>query len=113
LYNLDSLWENVHRLLYGDRPAMNNTPKRIKIDSYKYYFNNFNEYSNTQKFWRKTHVKQFLPPVDKQVLSQIFKQFDLPPIDDKRYIHINLFQNIPIIDICLFFILLKIARSLF
>lgn len=92
---------------------MRSVPRRIKVESYKYYFNNSNEYSKTKKFWRKKYIKDFLPPVDKQVLSQIFKQFNLPPVDEKRYIHINKFQNIPVIDICIFIILLKIVRRMF
>ncbi len=92
---------------------MTSVPKRIKIESYKYYFNNLNEFRKSNKFWRKTYVKDFLPPVDKQVLSQIFKQFSLTPLDDKRYIHVNKFQLIPVIDICLYMILLKILKRMF
>lgn len=110
---LVSIWDKAMRFIYGDKPIFEKLPLRIKIESYKYYYNNWNDYKISKKIWKKTLVKEFLPPIDRNVLSQIFNQFDLPKLDIKRYIHINKFQNLPIIDICIFVILLKLIARLF
>jgi hypothetical protein len=92
---------------------MHMTPINIKVESYKYYFNNHNDYKATNKIWKKTYVNDFLPSIDKGVLTGIFNAYGLPEINEKRYIHVSRFQNIPIIDIVMSMLLLKFMFRIF
>ena len=96
------------KLLYGDRPLMKGIPKSIKVESYKYYFNNRYEYQTTNKIWKKAYIKDFLPIIKKDNLNQIFKVYNLPELNENRFIQINQFQKIPIIDIVIIIMFMKL-----
>jgi hypothetical protein len=97
----------------NQKPEFKEKPVMIKIEKYKYHFTNAGEYKKTGKIWRKTFVKDFLPYIDKSILTNIFKTYSLPEIDEKRYKHISQFQNIPVVDIVCLFLLFKFITKLF
>lgn len=77
-------------------------PRLIKIESYSYSFTSESEYHKTKKYWKKKFIKDFLPMIDKNALTHIFKTYELPSIDDKRVVNVSPFQNVPVIDIVIF-----------
>jgi hypothetical protein len=105
---LASLFERIIITLYGNRPIMSKTPLYIKVEQYKYYFT-----KDYEKLWKKVYVQDLLPKVDKNVLVGIFKAYGLPEINEERYIHVSKFQDLPIIDIVLFVLLMKFMLRLF
>ena len=58
-------------------------------------------------FIRK-RIREFLGNIEKYALSSIFKMYGLPQIDESRDIYLSPFQFIPIVDLLIIFVLIKI-----
>jgi hypothetical protein len=79
----------------------NDEINKIRIDIFKYKF------KDDKSFIRKRY-KEYLSQIEKYAIILISEKLDLPKFDKNRKIQLNKFQLIPIIDIVILFILLKI-----
>jgi hypothetical protein len=101
LINLVSFFEMFTSRFLGfeKKSEIRKTIKAIKVEQYVYSFAVPSELQRTKRLWTKKYVKDFLPPINKDALSQIFEMYGIPKINEKRKIYISPFQNIPVIDI--------------
>lgn len=105
-----SMFDKIKNLYLGvDKPIMDITPRKVKIDLFNYKFKEISKYSQNKKimFIRK-RIREFLGNIEKYALSSIFKMYGLPQIDESRDIYLSPFQFIPIVDLLIIFVLIKI-----
>lgn len=106
LYYKFSAFDRLSDCLLGiSRSKTPNAPKKIKIETYLYTF--VSKSDKSDKVVKRKHLYEFLSNIEKYALSQIFKTYQLPKIDEYREVFINPFQLIPIVDILLIILLVK------
>jgi hypothetical protein len=98
-----SLIQNIIDYSLGhNREKFNDTVDMVKIEKYHYYFTSYNTFKRTGDIWKKTHLNDFLQPTDVKIFKTFFETINLP--FDDRIIKFSLFQQIPIVDIVVSFL---------
>lgn len=83
-------------------------PTKLRIDLYSYLFNSKDDLQSKGKIWNKKKLKEYLPFINKDSLKQVFSTYDLPQISSKRVVRFHPFSFIPIFDIIVLGLLLRL-----
>lgn len=99
-----SMFERMKEIYFGRKEKLiltNDEIDKIRIDIFKYKF------KNNSSFQRKRY-KEYISQIEKYAIILISEKLDLPKYNSSKDIKFNIFQFIPIIDIVIIIILIKI-----
>ena len=81
--------------------------EKIKIDIYKYQFIKPSDIKKNNSIFKRKRYKEYLSQIEKYAVFLIYDKLGLPKPDSNKNIKINKFQFVPVYDLIVVFILIK------